>query len=313
MVITNITLYAKWKEIYTVTFNSNGGTDVASQNIAEGEKAVNPQPAPTREGYYFGGWYTDNSLFANKWEFDTDVVTADIILYAKWGTIKLLETMTMYSRSWDHGPDDDFERYYKYIFEYDEQNRITKMSRYDYEDKLSWTNTYRYSGDDVVQDNTYDYTKSGNTITQKNIVSGKIYIIELNSDELPVKRVEEQPGLYPNVEFFEYQDGNLTKKRDRVLLPEYNYEEWEDYTYTYYYDNEKGALYHCKTPKWYLIMYLNDFGVSNNIDEGGHLFVPYSVYTYEYDDDGFPAKRTSITYYHMFDSEEIEEYTYITK
>jgi len=68
--------------IYTVTFNSQGGTSVSSQIVEHGEKTDEPA-APTRTGYTFGGWYREASC-ANVWSFATDVVTQDTTLYAKW-------------------------------------------------------------------------------------------------------------------------------------------------------------------------------------------------------------------------------------
>ena len=65
----------------TVTFNSNGGSDVASQSIAFGEAATEPED-PTKTDYTFGGWFTEDAL-TNEYDFDTPVV-ADITLYAKW-------------------------------------------------------------------------------------------------------------------------------------------------------------------------------------------------------------------------------------
>ena len=309
------------EKIYTVTFNSNGGSEVVSQTIGGGEKAIEPQPEPIREGYYFGGWYTDNLALTNKWDFDTQNVTADIMLYAKWGTVKLLETLTYEHIS--YGSD----KYDRYKFEYDEQNRIVKISEYFSGGELYNTTTFTYAGDDLVQvlyrydssDEIYDYTKNGNTIIQKYTYTGGTYIspftttstIELNSDGLPITRKEERSGS-TIVETYEYQDGNLTKNAITSTSQEYDYT--DVYTYTYYYDNKKGALYHCKTPKWGLIMYLNDFGVENNITEGGHLFRPWSVYTYEYDGAEFPAKRTSKNYGQNANySESIKEFIYLTK
>ncbi|AWB46455.1 hypothetical protein DCC85_21305 [Paenibacillus sp. CAA11] len=79
----NLTLYAKWTEKeYTVSFESSGGSAVATQTLKEGEKAVEPTPAPTRSGYTFGGWYTDSGLTA-PYDFSTPV-TANLTLYAKW-------------------------------------------------------------------------------------------------------------------------------------------------------------------------------------------------------------------------------------
>jgi uncharacterized repeat protein (TIGR02543 family) len=67
---------------FTVTFDSKGGTDVAAQDIESG-KLVTAPAAPTRTGYGFGGWYADDAC-TDAWDFDTDTVTDDLTLYAKW-------------------------------------------------------------------------------------------------------------------------------------------------------------------------------------------------------------------------------------
>ena len=76
----NFTLTAKWIRVtsYVVTFNSNGGSSVASQSVVSGGKATQPSN-PTRSGYTFGGWYNGNI----KYDFNT-AVTADLTLTAKW-------------------------------------------------------------------------------------------------------------------------------------------------------------------------------------------------------------------------------------
>ena len=62
---------------YTVTFQSEGGSEVASQIRAN---TPADQPAdPTKEGYTFIGWYKGES----EWNFETPV-TADLTLTAKW-------------------------------------------------------------------------------------------------------------------------------------------------------------------------------------------------------------------------------------
>ena len=70
-------------EIYKVTFISDGKT-VYESLFAAGSKLSKPKLAP-REDYTFEGWYSDKN-FVNAWNFETDVVTANVTLYAKWTT-----------------------------------------------------------------------------------------------------------------------------------------------------------------------------------------------------------------------------------
>ena len=86
-VITGDTTFeAAWKQNevkkFKVTFNSNEGTKVAEQEIDKDGKATKPAD-PTRKGYTFKGWYTDDGVFVNKFNF-TKPVTEDTTLYAKW-------------------------------------------------------------------------------------------------------------------------------------------------------------------------------------------------------------------------------------
>jgi uncharacterized repeat protein (TIGR02543 family) len=82
-VIADVTLYAQWTiNTYTVDFNSQGGSPVSSQTVDHGGKATEPT-APTKTGYLFDGWYEESGCI-NAWDFDTDTVTSDVTLYAKW-------------------------------------------------------------------------------------------------------------------------------------------------------------------------------------------------------------------------------------
>ena len=68
---------------YTVTFDANGhGTAPTEQKTSYGGKITEPA-APTAENYYFRGWFKESTC-ENIWDFDSDIVTADITLYAKW-------------------------------------------------------------------------------------------------------------------------------------------------------------------------------------------------------------------------------------
>jgi uncharacterized repeat protein (TIGR02543 family) len=82
----NITLYAKWTPVCTVTFESNGGSAVPGKTVASGGRVPEPSPAPSRTYYTFGGWYKEAG-FVTLWNFSTDTVSGPTTLYAKWNII----------------------------------------------------------------------------------------------------------------------------------------------------------------------------------------------------------------------------------
>ena len=67
---------------FTVTFDSNGGTDVPGQHQMSGDRLEVPEP-PSREGYTFTGWYKDPACDL-LWDVETDTIESDIKLYAGW-------------------------------------------------------------------------------------------------------------------------------------------------------------------------------------------------------------------------------------
>lgn len=81
----DMVLYARYFKVYIVKFETDGGSAIADQELVEKSgmtcKATKPSN-PTKSGYKFIGWYTDDS-FATEYEF-SDQVTSDITLYAKW-------------------------------------------------------------------------------------------------------------------------------------------------------------------------------------------------------------------------------------
>ena len=76
------TLTFREKIGFAVSFNSNGGSKVASIPVTNG-KTVSAPEAPTKDGCTFEGWYTDEAL-TKPFNFDVTLITEDITLYAKW-------------------------------------------------------------------------------------------------------------------------------------------------------------------------------------------------------------------------------------
>ena len=82
-VTEDITLFAKWTiNNYTITFNSQGGSVVSNKDV-EYNNAITEPGTPTKLGYTFGGWYKEEGCL-NAWNFITDKVTLDTMLYSKW-------------------------------------------------------------------------------------------------------------------------------------------------------------------------------------------------------------------------------------
>ena len=65
--------------IYTVTFDSDGGTPVENQQVAEGKKAKEPD-ITVKTGYAFAGWFVKTT----EWNFLAYTVTENVTLKAKW-------------------------------------------------------------------------------------------------------------------------------------------------------------------------------------------------------------------------------------
>ena len=67
---------------HTVTFNSNGGTEIAPKEVVSGVKIKAPS-TPTKDKYLFRGWYEDDTC-SIKFDFNNTPITSDMTLYAKW-------------------------------------------------------------------------------------------------------------------------------------------------------------------------------------------------------------------------------------
>ena len=69
-------------DVYAIHYNSNGGDTIASVYAKAGSTVTSK--APKKDGYAFGGWYTDAALTQ---EFDGVMPTQSTLLYAKWHEI----------------------------------------------------------------------------------------------------------------------------------------------------------------------------------------------------------------------------------
>ena len=124
-----INLYAIWKRVITITFNSQGGSTVPTASALYDEYLTVPEE-PTRVGYTFAGWFREAAC-VNEFDFENTKVQTNMTLYAKWTinqytvtfkdqngeiisqitddygkaiTVPTLPTVTGYTVSWNETP-----------------------------------------------------------------------------------------------------------------------------------------------------------------------------------------------------------------
>lgn len=89
--------------LYIVKFVTNGGNAIGDVAATFGEKLTMPE-APTKDGYWFAGWYTTPEL---KGRYDKNaLVRKSFTLYAKW-VVAIEMPITGIDGSTDFDPDDE--------------------------------------------------------------------------------------------------------------------------------------------------------------------------------------------------------------
>lgn len=72
-------------DTYTITFDTNGGSEAPAPITATSGKPYGTLPTPTRENYQFKGWYTSRSGGNQIMPDTTMEIGKDHTLYARWG------------------------------------------------------------------------------------------------------------------------------------------------------------------------------------------------------------------------------------
>ena len=85
LITDDTVLYAGWttNKVYRITFDTNGGSEIAPELVPSGHHARGPQNVPVRDGYEFIGWSIDgkeDSLF----DFAHTIIKQDMTLHAVW-------------------------------------------------------------------------------------------------------------------------------------------------------------------------------------------------------------------------------------
>ena len=149
LVLAFTALTACAEQSYTVTFQSNGGTEIATQLVEAGGVASEPKE-PERDGFEFSGWYTQEEL-GEEYLYDfTEPVTENITLYAGWTSDPVA---TFY---WNYAGAPEF--YSKVIFK--DGGRIVAPADPDRGDGYSFDGWYADEDCTVMFDPTANYSDS---------------------------------------------------------------------------------------------------------------------------------------------------------
>jgi uncharacterized repeat protein (TIGR02543 family) len=92
---TNTEIFAQWSQIYTVTFNSAGGSAATTTATtgAFGKLTMTELPAATRDGFIFGGWFT---AATGGTEITIDrQYTAPVTIHAQWLALTSVVTFSV--------------------------------------------------------------------------------------------------------------------------------------------------------------------------------------------------------------------------
>ena len=80
------------KEVYSVAFDSQGGSSVSSGSFVSGESVTAPASSPTKAAYTFNGWFAASSGGSAVTFPYTPGVTNNITLYAQWTLVPVVNT-----------------------------------------------------------------------------------------------------------------------------------------------------------------------------------------------------------------------------
>ena len=101
-ITSDLVLKAVWEaKLFTVTFDTDGGSAVSAQTVKYNMTANKPSQDPTKEGAIFAGWYKEKT-FKNEFDF-LKPITAETTIYAKWKANPVTKGLNISERSYSNG------------------------------------------------------------------------------------------------------------------------------------------------------------------------------------------------------------------
>lgn len=90
--LIDTSMFEKEPEVYTVSFDTQGGSAITDMQVEEKSTVKRPKN-PTKDGFEFDGWYTEND---EKYQFFSSLVECDFTLHAKWAPHRTVTFVTEY-------------------------------------------------------------------------------------------------------------------------------------------------------------------------------------------------------------------------
>ena len=203
---------------YTVTFDSNGGSDVPSQSgIIYAGKATKPED-PVKNGYIFDGWWIEGE----RWSFVGYSVTEDITLVAKWENVSNIITfdanggildnssMTVYYNEYYSLPTPqklgyEFKGWYSNNIKYNDgiwlnKQDIQLIAKWEI---VNYTITYHLDSGYQSEDNIISYTVNDSVTFYEPSKNGFKFLGWFNEETFSGNKVENLPiGTTGNIELY---------------------------------------------------------------------------------------------------------------
>lgn len=223
-VASDLTLSAKWEliVIHTVTFNSDGGSTVASSSVESGEKVSEPV-APTKDNYHFVGWYNGETL----WDFENNAVTSNITLTAKWQRINYVVTFDAAngSATFDQvakagdkllEPEEPQRADYKFLGWYN------GSAKWDFNTPVSSKMTLVAKWEQIIRYTVTFDSNGGTAIDDKSVVAGE----KVTAPTPPTRAEYRFLGWYLGEELWNFETPitttiTLVAEWERVVFPQY--------------------------------------------------------------------------------------------
>lgn len=210
---------------YTITFNSNGGSTVATQYVGSGSYVTKPED-PYRLKYQFLGWFTDDNV---EYNFST-AVTSSFTLTAHWA-LKASDdvTITFVSGDANGGVKWSNGSYVKTVTQ-KEGNKLTSIPKPDFTNTLSF-DYYTKTEHTNWTDNTLPKWDESSVI-YNDLVLYAVYKEEDNSGKFVKVKFDANEGYFGDKDDDETVRSSKIRKGSTVSKPsdpkrkDYDFKGW---------------------------------------------------------------------------------------